>query len=129
LGEIKAMAKQRIDYQKFGEALVLIYPEDRMFPENGPSKRYRQRHFMKQPINRGFINNSLKEGYPLAFATPIAYEHVAHKGLKRWLTKGALRSTARRNYVNSYRGAGHNDPTDNPARTVRAILDYLDSAN
>lgn len=126
-GETKAMAQQRVDYKKFGEALVLIYPEDRMFPENGPAKRYRQRKPMKAPINRGFINNSLNEGLPLQFATPIGPERVAHKGLKRWLTKASLGSEARRSYVNSYRGAGHNDPTDNPERTVRAILDYLDS--
>lgn len=127
LGETKAMAAKKIDYSKFGEALVLVYPEDRMFPENGPARRYRARRAVKQPLDRGFINHAIRKEYPLSFATPIGPERVAHKGLKRWLTKAAIKSGRRREYVRSYRGAGHNDPTDNPARTARSILDYLDS--
>lgn len=126
-GEVKAMAKHRIDYKKFGEALVLVYPEDRMFPENGPAKRYRQRKFMNNPINRGFVNESMSQELPLGFATPIGYEKIANKGIKRLLTKASMRTGRRRDYVESYRGAGHNDPTDNPERTVAAILQYLDS--
>lgn len=127
VGETKAMAKERIDYGKFGEALVLIYPEDRMFPENGPARRYRKRSFMKKPINRGFINNSLENGYPLSFVTPTSPEKVANKGLKRWLAKSAVGSEARRKYVRSHRGAGHNDPTDNPDRTANVLLNYFDT--
>ncbi len=127
LGETRAMADKKIDYSQFGEALVLIYPEDRMFPENGAARRYQARGPMKQALDRGFINHAIRNEYPLSFATPVGPERVAHKGLKRWLTKAAVKSGRRQEYVRSYRGAGHNDPTDNPARTAKSILEYLDS--
>jgi hypothetical protein len=118
LGEVRAMAKDRINYKKFGKALVLVYPEDRMFPENGKAVRYRQRPFMKKPIQKGFINEALAEELPIIFATPYAPDKVAVKGIKRMVSKAALKTKMRSNYVRSSRGAGHNDPTDNPMRTA-----------
>lgn len=118
IGETAAMAKERINYHKFGEALVLVYPEDRMFPENGPAKNGRK---------HGFVHQAIENGYPLSFATPVNPEQVMLKGAKRLVAKVALGTKARHDYVRSHRGAGHNDPTDNPDRTVNTILAYLDN--
>jgi hypothetical protein len=121
LGEVKAMATKRIDYETFGGSRALVYPEDVMFPEGKLARKDKA----------GFIRSIMEKDPDLdiGFATPIDNNKVAHKGLRRVIAKAAVLTPMRKNYVRSYRGAGHNDPTDNPERTANAILNYLDNGS
>lgn len=118
IGELKFMSRQKIDYDKLGEALLVIYPEDKMFPENQKAIKSKE---------KGLINQLTNKELPIVIATPVDAGSVALKGMDLWLTKAWLKgSRARRNFALSNRGAGHNELTDNPKRTANLILNYFD---
>ena len=112
IGEIRAVKDEELHYNGLGEALHLVYPEDKMFP-------WRR--------TRPTVQRHIENGRPIAVATPIDYGQPALKGLELWLTKAHLKGRkARLNFALSYRGAGHDEPTSNPERTAKALIDYFD---
>jgi hypothetical protein len=110
IGELKALSNNHVPADSEG-ALAVVYPEDYMFPVR--DKR------IKKTIERGEI----------PFVTPISAdpEKTTVKGLKRFMTKAHLRGrNARLEYALHHRGAGHDDPANNPERSVDVVLDFFD---
>lgn len=115
-GEIRALSSNRIDYANIGDALMLVYPEDKMFPDSDRAKD-----------QKGIINEIMTKEYPVRVATPVNPEDVAINGMDLWLTKLGVKGKKKRlEFALSHRGAGHDDPTNNPERTAAVLLNYFD---
>jgi|GEM_PF-4656158 len=127
LGELKALSDNHVPVNLEG-ALAIVYPEDHMFPVR--DKR---------------IKKTIEDGQ-IPFVTPVDYEtaiigSAEHKkahlkahpekitvnGLQRFLTKAHLKGRkARLEYALHHRGAGHDDPANNPERSVNVVVDFFD---
>lgn len=113
IGEVGALAERRVDYKNLGQTLLIVYPEDKMFP-------YKR----MEPT----LVKALEDEAPLQIVMPVNAAEVGPKDFsdfKRtndYKTKKATRLA----YALHHRAAGHDDPNNNPARTARIALDYFD---
>jgi hypothetical protein len=108
IGEVNALSQSHVPADIKG-TLAIVYPEDKIFPVH--DKR---------------IKKTIEEGN-IPFTTPIDAGKTSVKGLNRALTKAHLKGrNARLEYALSHRGAGHDDPANNPERTARVVIDFFD---
>jgi hypothetical protein len=113
-GEVRALAKaeDRIDYSRLKGTLAVIYPEDHMFPANKEALK-----------GKGIVQEAFDNEYPVPFVTPIEPGRTSVKGIKSYNIR--KRRKARLEHALSNNGAGHDEPTNNPKRTVNVIVDFF----
>lgn len=110
IGELRAIGSRTIDPDQPG-AIAIIYPDDRMFPENKRALR-----------DKGFVADIVENERTMPVLTPIDPDDkiiASLRGSKSEL--GARRGDIRKTHLK----AGHDEPSNNPQRTVNVILDFF----